>query len=232
MKIRPLRTTAALTGYLILLFGAVLKVLDIVGYYQTAIDVAQGAPSLVKSQWLPILLMLIGFGFIAWSFYSERRRNATLLSALLHVATEERSIAPDDLGFTIRGVGVRAVVVWFENQTKYKLDRVRALLNFAVDQDKRIDYTGMWLDEFRRDIEFEPKERKALILIIERDEQYLAPSERRENQQHMFMPEFHPIGDDVCTIHLVLSIEGASGPRQPRFQIRMKGQLEVLTFWH
>jgi preprotein translocase subunit YajC len=206
--------------------------LDWVSYYTALMDLFKGLKALINSPLIFPLLLIAGIVSFIWISYLERKRKQALPEALIHVATEDRSVGRDGLGYTINGVGSRAVIVWFENQSKYKLERVRALMYFAVDRDKRIDYSGLWLDESWKDIQFDPKERKGLILIMEQDGKYVAPSERRELEHYKLMPEFHPIGEETCIIHLTLSIEGASSNRQPRFQIRQVPQLEVLTFWH
>jgi hypothetical protein len=206
--------------------------LDWVGYYSALMDLFKALKALISSPLIFPLLLIAGIVSFFWISHLERKRKRALPEALIHVATEDRSIGRDGIGYTINGVGSRAVIVWFENQSKYRLERVRALMYFAVARDKRIDYSGLWLDEYWKDIQFDPKERKGLILVIERDGKYVAPSERRELEQHKLMPEFHAIGEETCIIHLTLSIEGESSSRQPRFQIKTEPQLEVLTFWH
>lgn len=230
------RWKAKLAAVFVIVFAVVAGFLrtglDWVGYYSALMDLFKALKALVSSPLVFPLLFLAGIVSFIWILYQERRRKRALPTALVLVETEKRSIARDGVGYTLTRIGDRAVIVWFENQTKYKLERVRALLYFAIERNKNTSYHGLWLDESWADIQFGPKERKGLVLIVEQDGKYVAPSERRENEQHKLMPEFLPIGEETCIIHLTLSIEGASSDRQPRFQIKTAPKLEVLDFWH
>lgn len=232
-------TLATAVGLALLsILGYALRTVDHADNLQNLAKLIREIPTILKLWWFSPLLYILGILLILWVIKSDKRKRRAAASSIVFVDTEEVQVRRAADGGYERGASEeRAVVVWFENKSKFDYPNVRAWLRYKTrdnKEDELEECDGFWLGGYRRSVDFNSKDKKALVIAIrDRNNKFSLLTNPNECDGANGLPRLIPLDDTINThsIKVVLNVDGA--PTKPfRCQLRLPPDFDVRCFFN
>jgi len=222
-----------LTGTLLAGAAVALWIVDQIGRAQTVIGAVQAIPTIVRSWWFNPLLYVLGVCLIVWSVRSNRRKREIAFSAIRPLEPDECPVTRTYSGGFARGASDdKAIIIWFENASRFDYSNVRAWLEFSAfgsGEDESEEYEGLWLGENPRGVEFKAGEKKALVIAVKQGSDFYAVMNTREGHDWGGVPKLIKLASRGYHIPTILNIDGAPS-KVLKCQLTLEPKLDFRFF--
>jgi hypothetical protein len=227
----------AITGSVLVVLVSILSAAGVIGDIQTLAQIIQAIPKLAASWWFNPLLTIVGILLIVWAIYGDKRKRRAAASSIVFLHHEEVQVMRSSDGGYERGASDdRAIVLWFENKSKFDYSNVRAWVRYKTRDNKEGELEecdGLWLGEYRRSVDFKAKDKKALVVVIrDRSGKFSMLTNPNECNDANGIPRLLPLDDRDKThfIKIVLNVDGT--PTTPfRCQLKLPPDFDFRCFY-
>jgi len=213
--------------------SVILWLLDQISRIQTAASIVKLIPAIIKSWWFNPILYALGIGLIVWSIRNNRKQQQLASSAIKFLNTDECPVIRLSGGEFARGASDdKAIILWFENSTKFDYSNVRAWLKFSAFDDRGDEfkeYEGLWLGEYLRRVDFKAGERKALIVAIKQGSDFYTVINTYESDDWGSVPKLIPLNGRGYHVPTILSVDGAPS-KVLKCQLTLEPKLDFRLF--